>query len=183
MVLGFTGFMREWHQLERIVDILSNKKQANRHLLIVGDGPARRGVEQHAGNLGVSHRVTITGVVERDRIVQYVSAFDIALQPAVVEYASPLKLFEYLALGKPVVAPDTPNIKEILQHEHNAILFDPMEFNAFGKAVERVCSDSRLRERLSNAARVTISDSDYTWDQNARQVESLIARLTKSTDR
>ena len=76
-----------------------------------------------------------------------------------------------------------PNIKEILQHEYNAILFDPMEFNAFGKAVERVCSDSGLRERLGKTARVTISDCDYTWEQNAKQVESLIAELTKFTYR
>ncbi len=183
IVLGFTGFMREWHQLERVIDIISNKRQANRYLLIVGDGPAREGIEQRAAKLGVSDRVTITGVVERNQIVPYVSAFDIALQPAVVEYASPLKLFEYLALGKPIVAPDSPNIKEILQHEHNAILFNAMDLNAFDEAVERVCNDSGLRERLGNAARLTISECDYTWEKNAQQVESLIAGLTKSTYR
>ncbi len=75
--------------------------------------------------LGIASRVHFTGIVERDDVAKYVAAFDIALQPAVVAYASPLKLFEYLALGKAIVAPGQPNIREILTHEKNALLFDP----------------------------------------------------------
>ncbi|MFP4162271.1 MAG: glycosyltransferase, partial [Ectothiorhodospira sp.] len=95
LVLGFTGFVREWHGLERVVDLLRNDP-GHRHLLIVGDGPACASILEHARVLRVEDRVTITGIIPRDQVARYVAAFDIALQPDVVDYASPLKLFEYL---------------------------------------------------------------------------------------
>jgi glycosyltransferase involved in cell wall biosynthesis len=73
----------------------------------------------------LQERVTFTGVVPRERIPEYVAAFDIALQPAVVPYASPLKVFEYLALGKAIVAPRQPNIEEILTDRLNAFCLIP----------------------------------------------------------
>ncbi len=178
LVLGFTGFMREWHGLHRVVDVLAREEGGQpRQLLVVGDGPARESVERRARELGISDRVTITGVVGRDDVARYVAAFDVALQPDVVPYASPLKLFEYLALARAVVAPDTPNIREVLGHEQNALLFDPAQPDSFVDAVERLCVDSQLRERLSNEARETIFRGGYTWGGNARRVEKLFRDL------
>jgi glycosyltransferase involved in cell wall biosynthesis len=81
---------------------------------VVGDGPARPALEVLASALALGDRVRFTGVVARERVPELVAAFDIALQPAVVAYASPLKLFEYLALAKAIVAPRQPNIEEVL---------------------------------------------------------------------
>lgn len=177
VVLGFTGFMREWHGLERVVDLIAKDMSGARHLLLVGDGPARAGIEKRARELGVSARVTVTGVVQRDRVAAYVAAFDLALQPDVVDYASPLKLFEYLALARPVVAPDKPNIREVLTHEKNALLFNADDPQAFTAAIERLASDAPLRARLAQAARATIEQGGYTWDHNAQRVEALFRQL------
>ncbi len=177
LVLGFVGFMREWHGLERVVDLLAEDIDARRHLLLVGDGPARSAIELRARRLGVTKRVTVTGVVDRDRVANYIAAFDIALQPDVVEYASPLKLFEYLALGRAVVAPDAANIREILTHEHNALLFDPTQPGTFRAAIERLCRDSALRERLACAATDTIAQRGFTWRHNAERVTELFRHL------
>lgn len=173
VVLGFTGFMREWHGLERVVDLIAADTRGTRHLLLVGDGPARAGIEQRARELKVSDRVTITGVVGREQVASYVAAFDVALQPDVVDYASPLKLFEYLALARPVVAPDKPNIREVLTHEQNALLFKADDPEAFTAAIARMADDGALRERLAQAARATIEQGGYTWDHNAQRVEAL----------
>ena len=172
LVLGFTGFVREWHRLDRVIDLLANDDQDfPRHLLLVGDGPARESLEQHARSLGVSDQVTITGIVSRDQVASYVAAFDIALQPDVVEYASPLKLFEYMALGRAIVAPDTANIKEVLSHKDNALLFDSDDMNsAFPASVELLCADQQLREALGKNAKNTITEHGFTWDNNARRV-------------
>ena len=177
LVLGFTGFVREWHRLDRVIDLLAKKEGVQRHLLLVGDGPARESLEQHAQKLGISDRVTITGVVERNQVADYVAAFDVALQPDVVEYASPLKLFEYLALGRAIVAPNTANIREVLVHEVNALLFDADNLAAFPEAVERFCHDDTLRQRLGEKARETISERGFTWDNNAQRVVELFERL------
>lgn len=178
LVLGFTGFVREWHRLDKVVELLADSSQAQRrHLLLVGDGPARSSVEQRAKELGVSGQVTITGVVGRDKVSEYVSAFDIALQPDVVPYASPLKLFEYLAMGRAIVAPDTPNIREVLEDEYNALLFDPDRFETFIELIRKMCADDSLRQRLAFNAKQTITDRRYTWENNASTVVRLFQAL------
>jgi len=103
------------------------------------------------------------------------AAFDVALQPAVVEYASPLKLFEYLAVGLPVLAPDTPNIREVLEDGVNAVLFDPCSGTAFGRGLARLCADGELRRRLADEARATIGRRGLTWRGNAERVAELAA--------
>jgi len=177
LVLGFTGFMREWHKLDRVVDVVAASKRHDRHLLIVGDGPARQAVQSRAKKLGVSDCVTITGIVNRDKIAAYVSSFDIALQPDVVEYASPLKIFEYLALARAIIAPDSPNIKEILTHNKNALLFDPADPDAFVHCIEQLCDDVDLRKRLALAAKETITERKFTWENNAKRVVALFEIL------
>jgi len=179
LVLGFTGFMREWHGLDHVVDIVARNRDRNCHLLLVGEGPARAGIEERARTLGVEDRVTVTGVIARDQVADYVAAFDIALQPDVVDYASPLKLFEYLALGRAIVAPDRPNIREVLSDGDNALLFDPEGPGALTESVERLCVDTALRKRLGEAARSTIQEKGFTWERNARRVETLFHELNK----
>ncbi len=175
LVLGFTGFVREWHGLNHVVDLLAEDRSGNRlHLLVLGDGPARESLEAQARSLGVSDRVTFTGVIGRDEVADYIAAFDVALQPAVTSYASPLKLFEYMALGRAIVAPDMRNIKEILTDGVDALLFDPEKETGFRDAIERVCNDHGLRERVGKAARSAITDKALTWENNARRIEALV---------
>lgn len=177
-VLGFTGFVREWHGVDKIIRwMASGGAPAEAHVLVVGDGPAREPLERLALELGLAGRVTFTGVVSRERVPAYVAAFDIALQPAVVAYASPLKLFEYLALGKAIVAPDEPNLREVLEHGHNAWLFAADEAGALEAALGRLCADADLRARLGAAARQTIRAGRFTWLDNARRVEALVTEL------
>ena len=177
LVLGFTGFVREWHGLDRVVNLLANKSGQQRHLLVVGDGPARSNIEKCAAQLEVSDKVTFTGIISRDQVADYVAAFDVALQPDVVAYASPLKLFEYMVLGRAVVAPNTANIREVLEDNVNAILFDPDRQDAMCDAVEAVCMDEALRHRVAGAARETIFSGGYTWINNAERVTDLMNSL------
>jgi glycosyltransferase involved in cell wall biosynthesis len=180
LVLGFTGFVRDWHGLDKVIDMIAAaREQRHCHLLVVGDGPARAGLEQQALRLGVQDRVTFTGVVQRDDVARHVAAFDIALQPAVVAYASPLKLFEYLALGKAIVAPDQPNIAEILTDNANALLFDPQDADSLPAALNRLVQDSALRLRIGSGAHATIGAQRLTWRANAERAVGLFDTLGK----
>lgn len=173
VVLGFTGFVREWHGLERVIDLIADRGQTlNLHLLIVGDGPVLGDLKERAAQRRVSDRVTFAGLVPREQIIDYIAAFDIALQPQVVAYASPLKLFEYMALGRAILAPSTANIREVLS-ENEALLFEPDSDTAFQAAVERLCSDPELRKRLGDAARATVVRKGFTWSNNARRIVML----------
>ena len=174
LVLGFTGFVREWHGLDRAVRFLAQAPRDDLHLFIVGDGPARAGLERLAGELGVAERVAFAGVVQREAMAAHVAAFDIALQPAVVSYASPLKLFEYMAQGKPVIAPEGANIREVLTSGEDGLLF---EEGGFERALAILISDADLCARLGAAAAETVKRRDYTWAGNARRVEEIAERL------
>jgi glycosyltransferase involved in cell wall biosynthesis len=177
LVLGFIGFMREWHGLDRVVELMGRPDApTDLHLLLVGDGPARAGIEAQAQALGIADRLTITGFLPHNEVPAYLAAFDIALQPAATEYASPLKLFEYLQAGRAIVAPDQPNIREILTDDRNALLFDPAVPSSFGNALLRLCRDKALRERLGHAAHATIAEMNRTWDNNAAEVVTLLDR-------
>lgn len=175
-VLGFTGFVRDWHGVDRVVRwMASANAPANASLLIVGDGPARPGLESLAVELGVRQRVRFTGFVPRAQVPGFVAAFDVALQPAVVPYASPLKLFEYLALGKAIIAPRLPNIEEVLTDDVNALLFDPSETGQMEVVLTRLCADAKTRERIGAGAKATIKRLQLTWLGNAERVMRLVS--------
>ncbi len=177
-VLGFVGFMRDWHGLHRVLEYMAQARQRDSlHALFIGDGPARAGLEERARDLGIADHVTITGVMPRDEVPRALAAFDVALQPAVVDYASPLKLFEYLALGLPIIAPDSPNIREVLDDGCNAALFRNGDGDSFIECLTRVCEDAELRQKLARGARDTIAARGLTWRRNAERVQDIAESL------
>lgn len=178
LVVGFTGFVREWDRLDRImVWVAQRADQHNVHLLVIGDGPARAEIEACAFKLGVSDRLSFTGVVAREQVPALSMAFDIALQTALVPYASPLCLFEYLALGKAIVAPDQPNHHEILSNGVDALLYDPGDPSGIEKALDTLCKDGELRQRIAAAAPELISRKQLTWRHHAKEVAGLFGSI------
>ncbi len=177
LVLGFTGFVRDWHGVDRVLNFMARAGRKDLHLLLVGDGPARAALERQASRLGIFEQLTVTGVVQRDEIAEYVAAFDLALQPAVVDYASPLKLFEYMALGKAIIAPDSDNIKEVVTDGEDVMLFKRDNEAALHAALAAVIDDPGLRARLGNAARAGLLKRQFTWDDNAAKVERIAHHL------
>jgi glycosyltransferase involved in cell wall biosynthesis len=178
LVLGFTGFVRDWHGVDRIISWMATPKAPlHAQLLVVGDGPVREALETQARQLGLADRVAFTGVIHRDQVPAHVAAFDVALQPAVTPYASPLKLMEYLVLGKAIVAPSTPNLLEVLTHEINALMFDEADPMGLENALTRLCSDTALRENLALGARDSIDRLNLTWLGNAQRVVAMAREL------
>jgi glycosyltransferase involved in cell wall biosynthesis len=178
LVIGFTGFVREWDRLERILDWMATRlDRYPLHLLIIGDGPARASIESVAASHGIADRLSFTGAVERERVPGLSMAFDIALQTALVPYASPLCLFEYLALGKAIVAPDQPNHHEILVDGRDAVLYPPDDDLGIEKALDRLCADAELRQRLGSAAAGLIVQKRLTWRSHAARIVNEMSAL------
>jgi glycosyltransferase involved in cell wall biosynthesis len=97
-------------------------------------------------------------------------------------WASPLKMFEYMAAGKAIASSDLPVLREVLEHERNALMLSPEDPDAWVAALDRLLGDAALRGRLGEAARRDL-ETTYTWDARARRVLQNLDRQQPSTPR
>jgi glycosyltransferase involved in cell wall biosynthesis len=178
-VIGFVGFCREWHHLDKVMSSLSSLKRDDIIFLLVGDGPVLSDLKELAKELKFEKQFISTGLVSRKEMPYWISQIDIALQPAVTPWASPLKLLEYLAMGKAVLADDSANIKELLTDDYNAVLFESGNLDDMSnKLVELVVDSKRVFELSKNSAK-SISDNSLTWRSNAEKIVALHNNVCK----
>jgi glycosyltransferase involved in cell wall biosynthesis len=104
--------------------------------------------------------LTIIGdAVPRVRVADLLAGIDIALFPE----AAALRVIDCMAAGRAIVAPDTPAMRELIEHERTALLFDPSEEGAMLRAAARLIADPQFRAHLGEAARAEIARRDLTW--------------------
>lgn len=181
-VIGFIGFVREWDRLHEIVGWLAQRPAHDPTVLvIVGDGPVRPHLEAQAQQLGVKHRLHFTGVLPRREVPAAAMSFDIALQTALVPYASPLCLFEYMALGKAIVAPDQANHHEVLREGIDCVMYRPEEHRSLETALESLVADPARCARLGVAAQRSLNERQFHWIGNAKRVITC-ARAARTDD-
>lgn len=179
-VLGFTGYYRDWHRLDLVIDgMKDDAKLGDAHLVLVGMGPVEDALRARAAERGVGDRVHFAGTRPHHRIPAILPAFDVGLVPAINPYASPLKLHEYMAAGVVPVAPDQPNLREVLTDGKDALLFPPGDGAALNDILGRLAADASLRETLGAAAKAAITEQDLTWEGNARRVISEVESLDR----
>lgn len=169
LVVGFVGWFRKWHGLEMLLQTMSDPDVIGQgvRLLLVGDGPAFSDLYRFAKEQEMLPFVVFTGAVERDYIPEHIAAMDIAVQPSVTEYACPIKIIEYMAMGKCILAPNQPNIREILQDGINSFLFEPGNQEGFKTALINAGECVDVRHRLGQNAYRTLHERQYLWSANA----------------
>lgn len=171
-LLGFVGGLRPWHGAEILPEVLA--KLSVRHpdlgLVIVGEGPLRAELERALERLGLRDRAVFTGARPHEEIPALIRLFDVALAPypplSHDFYFSPLKLFEYMACGAPVVAANVGQIAHVVRDGETGLLHSAGDLNALGAACDRLLGDASLRRRLGRAA-AEAARRTYTWDRNA----------------
>jgi glycosyltransferase involved in cell wall biosynthesis len=121
---------------------------------------------------GLCEVFTFAGEVPHSRIPLYVAAMDIAIIPDFNTYGSPMKLFEYMAMRKAIVAPDVPPIREVIEDGKTGILFERGNVAQALEGIERLIENEQLRHDLGRRARAKVVRS-YTWDQNAERIANI----------
>jgi glycosyltransferase involved in cell wall biosynthesis len=172
-VLGFVGSLKPWHGIEYLMSAFHALAQTDScyHLMIVGDGPLRGWIEGYAAGAGITDQITITGWAEYARLPGLLTAMDVAVAPypALDDfYFSPLKLYEYMAAGLPVVASHIGQIANVINDGHNGILVKPGDAEGLMVALERLRCNRHMRKEIGKAARSTAEAR--TWQDNAKQV-------------
>jgi glycosyltransferase involved in cell wall biosynthesis len=137
-----------------------------------------------ADRLGIAARVTFTGLVEPARVAELLMQADVLALPnpasaISTRYTSPLKLFEYMATGRPIVSSDLPSIREVLRDGVNALLVPPGDPVALAAAIERLFNDHILATRLGRAALDEVPN--YSWDRRAERLDALMSETIAAT--
>lgn len=171
--VAFVGTLKPWHGVSYLLEAVALANAgagAARHTwsaTIIGDGPCRQDLERQAAELGVE--AEFTGAVPPGDVTGLLHQCEAAAAPYPEpapgrdDYFSPLKVYEYLAAGMPVIASDVGQIPSILQHGHTGLLVPPANPAAIAAALVQLASSERLRERLGTQARAAAVEL-YNWD-------------------
>ena len=170
------------------VDVLLEALTRAPHLRarIIGGHPAESDLgrlKALAGRLGIESRVEFTGYVHRTAVAGLLEQADVLVLPHTAtpvsqRYASPLKLFEYMAAGKPIVASDLSAVREILRDGQNACLVAPGDAAALAEGIARALADRSFAERIARAAYEEAAS--YTWERRAERLEHLLEKVRRS---
>lgn len=156
--VGFVGTLKPWHGVEVLLEAFARlaRHDESTRLRIVGDGPQREALAEQALRLGVRQRVDLVGAVAPEEMPTELAAMDVAVAPYPQLpdfYFSPLKIYEYLAAGLPVVASDIGPCSDILDGGGLGVLVAPGDATELAAVLAGLRSDPRLRTELGRAAR------------------------------
>ena len=184
IVAIFAGAFRSWHgaiHLARAIGELRQRGRSDIGAVFVGDGPELARVKRAAADLD---GVLFTGAVSHDRMPVHLTAGDVGVAPFDVSahralslgfYWSPLKIFEYMAAGLPVVAPAVDRIPALVGNEREGLLYDPNRPGSLAATLERL-ADGALRQRLGRAARER-AVREYSWKAHCARLADAIGKL------
>lgn len=175
--VGFVGTLKPWHGLPHLVDAFEQLVQRvpEARLLLVGDGPEGEALQGDIRDRGLAEAVEFTGAVPPEAVPGLLAAMDVAIAPYPAGdrfYFSPLKVYEYMAAGLPVVASRLGQLEDLIESGVNGVLCPPGDPAALAEAIEHLWRSPELRQRLGQAARRTVLQH-HTWDAIAQRILAL----------
>lgn len=175
--VGFVGSLYRWQALDlllKAVAEIESERGIVLNVVVVGDGAMRSEWELLSRELGLSERVRFVGRVPPDDVPRYIAGFDVAYsgQTALQNhpmYLSPLKLYEYQAMAKPVVASAYSDARQLIQQGETGYLFDPGNRESLKQALIAAYETRDRHEAMGNEARANVV-SRHSWIARVRQM-------------
>ncbi len=183
VVAVFAGAFRNWHGAARLVEAVRTLRARGEQRLkavLIGDGPEFERVRRAAAGVP---GVTLTGALSHEEMPANLAACDIGVAPfdvsahaplALAFYWSPLKVFEYMATGLPVVAPRLDRLEAIARDGLEAILYDSGDANGLADGLSRLMAPD-VRARLGAAARARV-ESRYSWSAHCASLDEALRK-------
>ena len=172
--IGFIGTLKPWHGLDTLVEAFArlHSTAPETRLLIVGTGPEEERLVGQLRQFGVLHAACLTGGVAPSEVPALLTSMDVAVAPAPPLsdfYFSPLKVFEYMAAGLPIVAARIGQIAEVIHADVDGLLYPPGDAAALTASLDHLRRDPALRTRIGAAGRESILRS-HSWDYTVEQI-------------
>jgi glycosyltransferase involved in cell wall biosynthesis len=187
-IIGFVGTFGMWHGAEiltRAFGMLLHAYpgyQGLVTLLMIGDGMTMPTVKEEIGRYRIEESCVLTGLIPQEQGPKYLAACDILVAPhkpnpdGTPFFGSPTKLFEYMAMGKGIVASNLNQIGEVLKHDDTAWLVKPGDVNSLMEGLKVLIDDKERRKRLGLAARNEVV-AKYTWKEHTRKIIEKLKEL------
>jgi glycosyltransferase involved in cell wall biosynthesis len=172
--IGFVGGFYPWHGVDILVEAFRRIAKAipSARLVLVGDGPMRDSIAASVQVSGLADRVFLTGHVAHERLPGYINAFHVGVMPDSNDYGSPMKIFEYMALGKPVVVPDYGPLRDVVTDGREGRIFQARNVDQLTQCLEALMLDDDVHARMSENARLAVVHR-HNWMENARRILQL----------
>jgi len=173
-IVGYVGTLDIMKRMDVLLEAF-NRLHAVRtdiYFVIIGDGPEFNNVREQRNRDGLQDCLLLTGNIPHNTVPAYLQAFDLAIHHAANDYMCPLKLFEYLAAGVPVIGPNTPAVKEVFEEGKHLFLCQPEATDIVQKIISCLDNLPQLDEMIQNG--MALVKEKYTWQRNADTVISTI---------
>jgi glycosyltransferase involved in cell wall biosynthesis len=175
VLIGFVGSFSLWHGIEilqqAIIRLFSSELPCRLRFVLMGDGLLHGEMRSALAAHEKAGHVIFTGPLTRDKVVEYLDSADILVSPHVPMpdgskfFGSPTKLFEYMAMGKGIVASRLDQLAEVLEHERTALLVTPGDTEELAQAILCLALNPTKREVLGAAARRAAVER-HSWARN-----------------
>jgi glycosyltransferase involved in cell wall biosynthesis len=178
-VVGFVGTMNRWQGIPEFSKVIQVVLSANDNVrfLFVGDGEHRAALEAFCQAERFNDKVLFVGRQPHDRIPALIAAMDIAVLLNSNSYGSPMKIFEYHAMKKAVIAPRVGPVEEIIMDAGTGLLIEPGSAEQMAEKIVLLAGDPELRRRLGEAGRSYVL-AHHTWTENAARIVALYHSLS-----
>jgi len=177
-IIGFCGHLYKGRGIEELLECAGYLKEAL--FFIIGGEP-----EDIHRNQKIAEELPITnvkfaGFVLQYKVPEYLLASDILVMPYTEKtlthrYMSPMKMFDYMASGRPIVASDFSVIREVLQDRHNAVLVQPGSGHALAEGIKWLLDHPKLAHNISVQAKKDASQ--FTWEMRAQRITKWLRKL------
>jgi glycosyltransferase involved in cell wall biosynthesis len=185
-VVGYSGSFKAWHGLETLVDAAARLRHRDVKFLLVGDGPRRQSIERAVHRHALDDRFVFTGSVPYAEVPRLLAAADACAAPFSPDEhgpsrrngfaLDPLKVFEYLALGKPTITIRAPNIEALFADGEHLLLVEPGDGRDLADAIARFMDDPALAARTAQAGRERVLER-HTWAAHAEHLASVFRAM------
>lgn len=189
-VIGYSGSFQKWHGLETLLQAVHMKGGKRPHLFLVGDGRQRNHIEEKAAALGLEDSITITGRIPYEDVAPALAATDLCVAPFNPDLHNlskkrgfaldPLKVFEYLALGKPTITVRSQNIQELFDHGKHLRMGAAGDASELAQNIDWMMNNPNEALKTAELGREIVLKS-HTWAAHAAHLVSLFKEM-KSSD-